>query len=154
MLTVKGIDPALLGEFTGRFGLELRIVADGRPIPGSYWGAPEAGLIGNALYAQPATPLHSLLHELAHFRCMGAERRQTLDTDAGGDDIEESAVCYLQILMADSMPGYGRTEIVRDMNDWGYSFRLGDAGLWFETDAADARDWLAEREIVSATDAA
>src|SRR5690606_12224341 len=42
----------------GRYGLELRLVADGAPIPGSWWGEREAGLRGRALYARADTPLH------------------------------------------------------------------------------------------------
>ena len=32
-----------------RYGLELARVADGEPIPGSYWGECEAGLVGNVV---------------------------------------------------------------------------------------------------------
>ena len=31
---------------------------------------------------------------------------------------------------------------MRDMDDWGYSFRLGSTEAWFEADAEDARAWL------------
>ena len=58
---------------------------------------------------------------------MTGERRAGLDTDAGGDDAEENAVCYLQILMADALPNVGRERMWRDMDEWGYSFRLGGA---------------------------
>ena len=54
------------------------------------------------------TPLHSILHEACHYICMDEERRSGLDTDAGGDYDEENAVCYLQILLADEIPGFGR----------------------------------------------
>ena len=87
-----------------RYGLELALVAPEEIIPGSYWGEREAGLIGAKIYARLDTPLHSVLHESAHFICMTPERRAGLDTDAGGDDAEESAVCYLQILLAESLP--------------------------------------------------
>jgi hypothetical protein len=30
----------------------------------------------------------------------------------------------------------------RDMDEWGYSFRLGSAGAWFAEDAEDACAWL------------
>jgi hypothetical protein len=65
-----------------------------------------------------------------------------LDTDAGGDDAEESAVCYLQIVLADSLPNVGKERMCRDMDEWGYSFRLGSAATWFAEDAEDARAWL------------
>jgi hypothetical protein len=34
------------------------------------------------------------------------------------------------------------------MDAWGYTFRLGSAHAWFEQDAADARDWLADRGLI------
>ena len=49
--------------------------------------------------------------------------------DAGGDDAEENAVCYLQILWADALPGFGRERMFLDMDAWGYTFRLGSARL-------------------------
>ena len=94
-------------------------------IPGSYWGGSEAGLQGGTLYARADTPVHSILHEAAHFICMSPERRVGLDRDAGGDDAEEHAVCYLQVLLADRIRGFGRETAWSDMDAWGYSFRLG-----------------------------
>jgi hypothetical protein len=129
-------------------GLEPVRVAAGEPIPGSYWGAPEAGLQGNRLYLAPDTPVHSALHEACHFLCMDPERRETLDRDAGGDVAEENAVCYLQILLADHLPGMGRDRMLADMDAWGYTFRLGSARRWFEEDAADARAWLESRGLL------
>jgi len=130
-----------------RFGLELTLTAPGEVIPGSYWGESEAGLKGNRLYARLDTPLHSILHEASHFICMTPERRTGLDRDAGGDDPEEAAVCYLQVLLAGDLPGVGRERLCADMDAWGYSFRLGSTRAWFESDAEDARAWLAEHGI-------
>ena len=96
------------------------------------------------------TPLHSLLHELSHFVCMSPERRAGLDRDAGGDDAEECAVCYLQILLADELPMLGRERMFADMDAWGYTFRLGSARAWFEQDAADACIWLRENRVIDA----
>ena len=132
------------------YGLDLRMVEPGERIPGSYWGDSEAGLQGSTLLARPDTPVHSLLHEAAHYVCMSPERRVGLDRDAGGDDAEESAVCYLQVLMADAIEGFGREAAWCDMDDWGYSFRLGSARAWFEQDAGDARDWLLRAGIIDA----
>ena len=129
-------------------GLTLCHLADLQPIPGSYWGAPEAGLRGAVLYARTDTPLHSVLHEASHYICMDAARRAALDTDAGGDDLEECAVCYLSILLAEAIPGFGRAAMFGDMDLWGYSFRLGSAREWFERDAADALAWLRVRGFV------
>lgn len=131
-----------VGVLLARYGLELRLVAAGEDIPGSYWGESEAGLKGTVLYARTDTPLHSVLHEAAHFICMTPERRAGLDRDAGGDDAEEGAVCYLQLLLAAELPQFGLARACADMDDWGYSFRLGSTRAWFEQDAEDARLWL------------
>lgn len=102
------------------------------------------------LYVRADTPLHSLLHELSHFVCMTADRRAGLDRDAGGDDAEESAVCYLQILLAGELAQFGRERMFADMDAWGYTFRLGSSRAWFERDAQDARAWLFERALIDA----
>ncbi|HEY2676496.1 MAG TPA: hypothetical protein VGI65_05970 [Steroidobacteraceae bacterium] len=142
MLLVNSIDRLALQVLLDRYGLTLRLVAPEEVIPGSYWGEREAGLIGSKIYARLDTPLHSVLHESAHFVCMTPERRAGLDTDAGGDDAEENAVCYLQIVLAQVLPNIGRERMCRDMDEWGYTFRLGSAALWFEQDAEDACEWL------------
>jgi hypothetical protein len=130
--------------------MELRLVAPGEKIPGSYWGDREAGLMNSTLYARLDTPLHSVLHESAHFVCMTPERRAGLDTDAGGDHAEENGVCYLQIILADQLPKVGAERMCRDMDEWGYTFRLGSAGMWFTSDAQDARDWLIQYGLLDA----
>jgi hypothetical protein len=142
------IGTAPLQRLLGRYGLHLEMVLVGAPIPGSFWGEPEAGLIGGTLYAAPSTPVHSILHEAAHFVCMDEARRTSLHTDSGGDFAEESAVCYLQILLADALLGIGRHRMFADMDAWGYSFRLGSTQAWFEHDAEDARAWLQEHGII------
>jgi len=81
---------------------------------------------------------------------MTADRRAVLFQDAGGDFAEENAVCYLQILWADLLPGTNRVQLMQDMDTWGYSFRLGSTRQWFESDADDARLWLLERKMISA----
>ena len=131
-----------------RYRLALHLVADGSAIPGSWWGEREAGLRGPGLHARRDTPLHSVLHEACHFVCMTPARRAMLDTDAGGDYDEENGVCYLQVLLADELPGFGRTLMFANMDAWGYSFRLGSARAWFETDADDARAWLLGHALV------
>jgi hypothetical protein len=142
MLLVNAVDRLGLEMLLDRYGLEMRLVAPEEIIPGSYWGEREAGLIGATIFARLDTPLHSVLHESAHFICMTPERRAGLDTDAGGDDAEESAVCYLQVALAQTLPNVSRERMCRDMDAWGYSFRLGSAATWFAEDAEDARDWL------------
>ena len=137
-----------LRELLGRYGLELRGVGANRAIPGSYWGDEEAGLVGRRLLARGDTPVHSILHEACHFVCMDSDRRSGLHTDAGGDYDEENAVCYLQVLLADQLPGLGQEGMFRDMDAWGYSFRLGSARRWFREDAEDARASLLAWGIV------
>lgn len=131
-----------------RYGLRLRVVASDNPIPGSYWGAPEAGLIDDTVYVRIDTPLHSALHEAAHLVCMDAPRRARLHTDAGGGYDEEDAVCYLQIVLAGQL-GLTIHEICADMDAWGYTFRLGSARAWFTRDADDARAWLIRQRLLT-----
>lgn len=131
-----------------RHGLALVQVADGEPIPGSYWGEVEAGLIGSTVYARADTPVHSLLHEACHLIVMPPERRAAVHTDATDSVPEEDAACYLQIVLADELPGVGRDRLMADMDAWGYSFRLGSARAWFEHDAEDARQFLTTRQLL------
>lgn len=133
---------------TRRLGVEVRHLAAQESLPGSYWGDSEAGLRANVLYVRADTPLHSLLHELSHYVCMSPQRRACLDRDAGGDDAEECAVCYLQILLADEIPELGRARMFADMDAWGYTFRLGSSRAWFEQDAADAFAWLRRNGVI------
>ena len=79
---------------------------------------------------------------------MDSQRRDGLDRDAGGDDLEESAVCYLQVLLASHIEGAGRTRVMSDMDTWGYSFRLGKTRDWFESDAEDAREFLVDHGLI------
>jgi hypothetical protein len=140
-----------LSALTGllaRYGLQLGPLEATAPIPGSYWGAPEAGLVGTTVYVRADTPLHSALHEAAHVICMDEARRARLHTDAGGEYCEEDAVCYLQIVLAQQL-GLSLADICADMDAWGYSFRLGSARRWFEQDAEDARAWLLQHQLIA-----
>ncbi|HEX4024525.1 MAG TPA: hypothetical protein VHX52_07465 [Steroidobacteraceae bacterium] len=148
MMRLATADRAAVTRLLAGYGLTPQLLADGESIPGSYWGESEAGLRGKLLFARLDTPLHSVLHETAHYVCMSAQRRARLDRDAGGDDAEESAVCYLQVLMADVLPGVDRERLFADMDRWGYSFRLGTAAAWFGQDADDARLWLQRHGII------
>jgi hypothetical protein len=150
MLTLAdtGFDaPAAL---LARFGLRLARVADGAPIPGSYWGEPEAGLVGATVHARADTPLHSLLHEAAHLIVLPPERRARVHTDATDSVEEEDAACVLQALLGDALPGVGAARILADMDAWGYSFRLGSAAAYVERDADEAWAWLQARGLVDA----
>jgi len=144
-------DPDPLVRLLARFGMNIRQEPEDVPIPGSFWGDEEAGLIGNTLVLRPDTPLHSILHEACHYICMDEERRNGLNTDAGGDYDEENAVCCLQIMLADELPNFGRDKMMADMDAWGYTFRLGSARAWFERDAEDAREWLLGHGLITRT---
>lgn len=138
-----------LRQLLSRYQLKLHLLEPEQNIPGSFWGAPEAGLIRQNVYIRPDTPLHSLLHESCHVVCMSHPRRERLHTDAGGrTPAEENAVCYLQILLSDQIAGFGRQQALLDMDRWGYSFRLGSARRWFEEDADDARQWLLANGLI------
>jgi hypothetical protein len=141
-------DAGAVDRLAARLGLKVERIDAGSAIPGSFWGDEEAGLIGNRLLVRADTPLHSLLHEACHYVCMDGERRTGLDTDAGGDYEEENGVCYLQILLADEIPGLGRDRMMRDMDAWGYTFRLGSARAWFDGDSEDALAWLRSHGIL------
>jgi hypothetical protein len=147
VMTLHEMDLNAVESLLAGFGLQLVMLSAGEEIPGTYWGAPEAGLSGDQLFARPDTPVHSVLHEAAHFLCMGKERRAQLHRDAGGDVAEEDAVCYLQILLGARIeaPGWSRARHFADMDAWGYSFRLGSTQRWFEDDADEARAWLASK---------
>jgi len=150
MLRLSDVDRRAVVRLLVGYGLDTRVLVADAAIEGSYWGESEAGLRGNTLFARNDTPLHSILHETAHYICMSPERRAGLDRDAGGDDAEEGAVCYLQLLLADALAGIGRECQFADMDAWGYSFRLGSSRAWFERDAEDARSWLQRRGIIDA----
>ena len=143
-------DPAPLARLLSRFGLTIKTEPAGQPIPGSFWGDEEAGLIGDTLIVRQDTPLHSVMHETCHYICMDDERRSSVDTNAGGGYDEENAVCYLQILLADEIAGFDQGQMMKEMDDWGYTFRLGSARAWFEQDAGDARDWLLRNGLITA----
>ncbi|WP_242108592.1 hypothetical protein [Luteimonas aquatica] len=148
VLRLRDITVASARALLARHGLQLQQVAADAPIPGSYWGDPEAGVIGATVYAREDTPVHSLLHEACHLIVLPAPRRAAVHTDATDSVEEEDATCYLQIVLADALPGVGSARLMRDMDAWGYSFRLGSTRAWFEQDAEDARLWLQRRDLL------
>ena len=145
---LSDLAPGAIEALLARYDLSLVVEPDGQPITGSFWGDEEAGIVGHKVYARKDTPVHSLLHEACHTICMTAERREALHRDAGGDEQEEAAVCYLQVLLGDEIDGVGRARLMRDMDAWGYSFRLGSTARWFADDAEDARNWLINTGLI------
>ena len=150
MVTVADIPQAALETLLRRYGLQLRIQSADEPITGSYWGDSEAGIVGHRVYVRKDTPIHSLLHEACHIICMSSDRRSRLHGDAGGDDLEEAAVCYLQVILGAYIAGMSSERVMQDMDAWGYSFRLGSTRAWFEHDAEDARQWLIDEGLLAA----
>ena len=148
VLRLSAIDIATVRALLSRYGLVIEIVADDTPIPGSYWGECEAGVIGNVVHARADTPVHSLLHEACHLIVAPADKRERIHTDASDSQAEEDATCYLQIVLADVLSGVGAARLCEDMDRWGYTFRLGSARAWFERDAEDARAWLIARGLL------
>lgn len=148
VLTCGDIDIDRLTSLLARFGIALEGVPDDYPIPGSWFGEPEAGLIGRRLIIRRDTPVHSALHECCHLICIDEARRTRLHTNVDGDYDEENAVNYLEITLAGYLPDVGYARILRDMDSWGYTFRLGSARAWFEQEATDARQWLIERGVL------
>jgi len=130
------------------YQLEINTIAEQEKIPGSWFGEPEAGIIRNQLFVRTDTPIHSVLHESCHYICMDQARRSELNTDAAGGYDEENGVCYLQILLADHLFFMNGTQMMADMDEWGYTFRLGSAQRWFKEDAEDARLWLLKHALI------
>ena len=151
VLQVADIAISALEDLLAKFNLTLIIEPVDQAITGSFWGESEAGIVADKVFVRNDTPIHSLLHETCHTICMDATRRAGLERDAGGDDVEEAAVCYLQILLAEHIPGVGSAQLMRDMDTWGYSFRLGNTAAWFASDAEDAVAWLRAEGLVDDT---
>ena len=149
VLLCEEIQSNHLDDLLFRFGLTVKRLSNDEDIPGSFWKPPEAGLIGHTLYVRNDTPVHSALHEACHYICMDEKRRMELDTNAGGDYEEEDGVCYLQILLADFIPELKQKRLFSDMDEWGYSFRLGSSKAWFKQDAEDAKLWLINNKIIT-----
>ena len=148
VLSVADVGARSIAALLGRYGLKLVVQPLHEPITGSFWGDPEAGVVGRTVFVRDDTPLHSLLHEACHVICMDEKRRSGLERDAGSDDLEESAVCFLQILLADEISGAGRDRLMSDMDAWGYSFRLGNTRVWFDKDAEDAKLFLLKHTLI------
>lgn len=144
VLRLRDVSEADVAALLARYGLHFVRVEDGAPIPGSFWGDSEAGIIAGAVYARNDTPLHSLLHEACHLIVLPPAVRLRIHTNATDSVFEEDATCYLQLLLADRLPGFGLDRALADMDAWGYTFRLGSARAWFERDAEDAAQFLRE----------
>ena len=137
-----------LASLLDKFSIQLNLIEDSEIIPGSWFGDPEAGIINNNLYVRNDTPVHSALHESCHYICMSPDRRKNLHTNAGGDYDEENAVCYLSILLSEYINSFGQERMLNDMDEWGYTFRLGSSKAWFEEDAEDAKELLIKYNLI------
>ncbi|RMH93047.1 hypothetical protein EBB59_07495 [Lysobacter pythonis] len=148
VLTLRDIAFDDAARLLARYGLCLHRVDDGMDIPGSYWGDSEAGIIGHDVYVRDDTPVHSMLHEAGHLIVLPADKRAAVHTDATDCIAEENAVCVLQSLLAEHIPGCGRERLLADMDAWGYTFRLGSARAYVEQDAEDAWQWLVAHDLL------
>ncbi|MEO7072542.1 MAG: hypothetical protein ABI300_06065 [Rhodanobacter sp.] len=148
VLCLRDIGVVAAAALLARYDLWLEHVPEATPIPGSYWGESEAGVIGNRVYARDDTPVHSLLHEACHLIVLPVDRRLAVHTNATDSVEEEDATCYLQIVLSDALPGVGRNRLMADMDAWGYSFRLGSTRAWFDNDAGEAQAFLRERALL------
>ena len=150
VLTLADIGFAAPRALLARYSLQLLQIPLGAPIPGSYWGDSEAGIIGTQVYARDDTPVHSLLHEAGHLIVLPPDKRAQVHTDATDSVPEEDAVCVLQGLLGDALPDVGRERIWADMDRWGYTFRLGSAQAYVEQDADAAWQWLQDHGLIDA----
>lgn len=147
---VCDLAPDSIAALCERYCIALTWLAAAEPMTDSYWGAPEAGISHCGITLRADTPVHSWLHELCHIVCMSAARRSRFSRNAGGSALEECAVCYLQVLLAQRLPEFSAARCLADMDAWGYSFREGSAAAWFEGDGRDARDWLLTHGLIDA----
>ncbi len=150
MVYYENLNSNSVKELLSHYGIEIICSESGAEIPHSFWGTPEAGRKKNRLYISEDTPIHSILHETCHYVCMPAKQRTHELVDAKGSAMEENATCYLQILLAGHINGYSRSQLMEDMDVWGYSFRLGSAHAWFTHDAEDVCKWLQKHRIIKA----
>ncbi len=153
VVLLAALDRGQMDTLVAAYGARLEHVPAEATIPGSYWGDAEAGLIGRTVYVRADTPAHSFLHELCHYVCMDDARRAALAADAGGSDDEECAVCYLQVLLAERLTGFGAARCLEDMDAWGYTFREGSARRWFGGDGRHARGWLLTHGLIDSAGA-
>ena len=150
MVYYKDLNEESIKQLLSNYGIYVHCLNFDKDIPYSFWGAPEAGRLGEQLYLRGDTPIHSILHESAHYVCMPEIQRNDAEIDAKGSAIEENATCYLQILLADHIDHYSREQLMNDMDAWGYSFRLGSAYEWFTKDATEVKDWLVSHNLITA----
>ncbi|TNY28245.1 hypothetical protein BV505_11330 [Thermomonas haemolytica] len=141
----------LLRDRVGGFGMSPRspLWQQHVQVPGLVQQRVHRG-IGATHTARADTPVHSLLHEAGHLVVLPPERRAAIHTDATDSIPEEDAVCVLQGLLGDALPGVGRDRVWADMDAWGYTFRLGSARAYVEHDAESAWAWLRAHGLVDA----
>ena len=149
MVYFKDLNSSAVANVLSNYDIQINCLKFDSNIPHSFWGAPEAGRIRNQLYIRDDTPVHSILHESGHYICMPEKQRSDAQVDAKGSAMEENATCYLQVLLADYIQGYNRYHLLRDMDTWGYSFRLGSASIWFNEDAEEVKNWLLNHGIIN-----
>ena len=89
MLLISDLSLNSIAALLGKFKLSVDLMPDDATINGSYWGEPEAGIVGNRVLVRRDTPVHSLLHETCHIVCMTPERRQRFKGDGNAEEIQD-----------------------------------------------------------------
>src|SRR3546814_11455545 len=107
VLRLRDIAFADAAALLARYDLHLEHVPDDAPIPGSYWGESEAGLIGTTVHAPSDTPVHSLLHKACHLIVLSPDRRAAVHTDTPASAEEEDAVALRHAMPGEAHPGRG-----------------------------------------------
>ncbi len=103
VLSCSDMAADVVDRLLGRYSIDVEWLAAGTPITGSFWGEPEAGIVGRQVFVRPDTPVHSLLHEVCHIICMTPERAGMRSTAMLVATIWKSLQCvtcrsYLQII--------------------------------------------------------
>ena len=83
MLLISDLSFDSVAALLGRYGLSVELIPNEQTINGSYWGEPEAGLMGDRVFVRSNTPVHSVLHETCHIVCMSPQRRLSFAGPAG-----------------------------------------------------------------------
>lgn len=77
VLNVGDANSEHLNLLMSAYGIQIVRLPDNADIAGSFWGAPEAGIVGTQVLVRDDTPLHSMLHESSHIVCMAPELRDS-----------------------------------------------------------------------------
>jgi len=130
-----------------RYGLSLHLVAPDEVIPARI-GASARRADGIQIFARLDTagafgaargrPFY--LHDAGTARRLGYRCRRR--------SCGRECVCYLQIILAQSLPNVGRERMCRDMDEWAIRSGWEAPRSGSIQDAEDARDWLMRHGVL------